>query len=71
MSSEYNHKDRYLYKHIVNESSKTAFKRRLRETFWDSVKDLDHPNDSYMDYKRHWIAQSWITKGIAKSSKRQ
>ena len=44
MSSQNHQKDRYLYKRIVNESSKASFKRRLYETSWDSVRGLDNPN---------------------------
>ena len=32
MSSENYHKNRYLHKRVINESSKATFKRRLRET---------------------------------------
>ena len=40
-------RNRYLYKRIINESSKATFKRRLRET-WDAVKGLGNPNESYV-----------------------
>ena len=82
-------KNRYLYKCIINESSKATFKRRLRETAWDTVKGLDNPNKSYVKFietitqiyddcfqktkfkiKSNNKANLWITKGIAKSSKR-
>ena len=35
---------------IINESSKAIFKRRLRETFWDAVKGLGNPNESYVKF---------------------
>ena len=47
MSSENHQKNRYLYKRIIHKSSKATFKRRLRETSWDTGKDLDNPNESY------------------------
>ena len=50
MSSENYQEDGYLYKSIVKESSKTAFKRWLRETLWDSVKGIDNSNESYIKY---------------------
>ena len=39
-----------MYEHIINESSKATFKRRLRETYWDTVKGLDNPNESYLKF---------------------
>ena len=90
MSVENHQKNRYLHKYIINESSKAAFKRRLRETSWDAVKGLDNLNEPYVkfmetimqiydDYfpktkfkiKSNNKANPWITKGIAKSSKRK
>ena len=73
MSSESHQKREYLHKRIINESSKAAFKRRLRETSWDAVKGLDNINESYVQFieKSNNKANSWITKGIAKSSKRK
>ena len=50
MSSKNHHKNRYLYKRIVNETSKVTFKRRLHETSWDAVKSLDHPNELYVKF---------------------
>ena len=50
MSVENHQKNRYLHKYIINESSKAAFKRRLRETSWDAVKGLDNPNESYVKF---------------------
>ena len=43
-SSENQQKNRYMHTHIINESSKATFKRRLCETSWDAVKGLDKPN---------------------------
>ena len=48
MGSESHQKREYLHKRIINESSKAAFKRRLRETSWDAVKGLDNINESHM-----------------------
>ena len=39
-----------MYKPIINESSKATFKRRLRETYWDTVKGLHNPNESYVKF---------------------
>ena len=39
LSSKNNKKNRYLYKRVINESSKVAFKRLLSETSWGSVTD--------------------------------
>ena len=41
-SSENHQKNRYLYKRIINESSKATFKCRLRETSWDADTGLDN-----------------------------
>ena len=73
MGSESHQKREYLHKRIINESSKAAFKRRLRETSWDALKGLDNFNESYVQFieKSNNKANSWITKGIAKSSKRK
>ena len=49
MSSENHQQNRYLHKHIINESSKATFKRRLRETSWDAVKSSDNPNEAYVN----------------------
>ena len=43
MSSKNHQKNRYLYKRLINESSKATFKRGLRKTSWDTVKGLDNP----------------------------
>ena len=48
MSSENHPKNKYLYKRIINESSKATFKRRLRETSGDTVKALGNPSESYV-----------------------
>ena len=50
MSLENYQKNRYLYKHIINESSKATFKRRLHETSWDTVKALDNRNESFVKF---------------------
>ena len=50
MSSENYQKYRYLYKRIINEKSKTKFKRRLCETSWNTVKGLDNPNELYLKF---------------------
>ena len=50
MSSENHQKSRYLYKRIINESSKAAFKRRLRKTSWYAVKGLNNPNESHIKF---------------------
>ena len=50
MSSKKRQRNKYLHKRIINESSKATFKRRLRETSWDAVKDLDNPNESYVNF---------------------
>ena len=90
MSSENHQKNRYLYKCMINETSKATFKRQLRETSWDTVKSLDNPNESYIKFietitqihddcfpkakfkiKSNNKTNPWITKGIAKSSKRK
>ena len=47
MSSENHQNNRCMHKRIIKETSKATFKRRLRETFWDTVKGLDNPNESY------------------------
>ena len=51
MSSENHQKNRYLHKRIINKNSKVTFKRRLRETSWDAVKDLDNPNELFVKFK--------------------
>ena len=50
MSSENHQKNRYLHKRIINESSKTTFKCRLRETSWDAVKGLDNLNEWHVKF---------------------
>ena len=50
ISSENHQRNRYLYKQKINESSISAFKHRLRETSWDSVKGLDILNESYKKF---------------------
>ena len=52
MSSENYQKNKYLYKRIINEKSKTKFKRRLCETSWNTVKGLDNPNEFYLNLKK-------------------
>ena len=50
MSSEIHQKNAYLYERLINERSKAAFKRWLRETSLDSVKGLDNPKESYIKF---------------------
>lgn len=50
MSSGNHQKKTYLCIRITNKSSKTAFKCRLRETFWDAVKGLGNPNESFLNF---------------------
>ena len=50
MSPENHQKYRCSHKHIIDESSKGKFKRRLRKTSWDAVKDLDNPNEPYVKF---------------------
>ena len=50
MSPENHQKDGYLYKRIVNQSSKTTVTRRLHEISWNSVKGLHSPNESYIKF---------------------
>ena len=50
MSSENHQKYIYLYKRIINEISEVTFKLSLSEISWDTVKDLDNPNESYVKF---------------------
>ena len=50
MSSENHQKYIYLYKRIINEISEVTFKLWLSEISWDTVKDLDNPNESYVKF---------------------
>ena len=50
MSSENHQKNRYLYKPIINESSKATFNRPIRKTSRDTVKGLDNSNESYVKF---------------------
>ena len=50
MSLENHQKNRYLYKCIIKESSKAAFKGRLSKTSWGTVKSLDNANESYIKF---------------------
>ena len=50
MSLENHQKNRYLYKCIIKESSKVAYKDRLSKTSWGTVKSLDNPNESYIKF---------------------
>ena len=50
MSLENHLKDRYLFKRIINESSKTTLKRRHSKTSQDAVKDLKNHNQLHVKF---------------------
>ena len=74
-----NKSEQHIHKRIFNETSRETFKLRLREINWDNLKTSNDSNLAYneflprvkMNMKARNSFRSWITNGIANSSKKK